>query len=231
MLGILFAGRNQIKELWVDSKVLRLADKLKRKCEKKWSRQRMQRMITKKKRERGELPPQRQQVERQGRGGSNIKRGGGPGRGRGGPGREGQQSGRGRNQQAQGRGRGGGGGQVRGRTEGKSQNRAGRGTSNPESSEAQSPNGKEGETQPAKGDVWFGHENHPGTKSFQRAVRKAYNAFPEDDFGPEIYKHVKKQLKGKRFFIDDGSGSCSEVSRMVIKNEMEKEFNSAKAAN
>ena len=225
MLGIIFAGRNQLRELWVDSKVLRLADKLKRKCEKKWSRQRLQRMVAKKKRERGELPPQRQQVERQGRGGSNTGRGG-PGRGRGGPGRGGQQPGRGRNQQSQGRGRGGG--QGRGRGTGKSQKRAGRGTSNPDRAD---PGSNEAQAQPAKGDVWFGNESHPGTKSFQRAVQKAYKAFPEDDFGPEIYKHVKKQLKGKRFFIDDGSGSCTEVSRVVIKNEMEKQFNSAKAAN
>jgi hypothetical protein len=242
LTAMFIVGRREIKELWGDSRTLRLADTLKRKCEKNWARQRMQRQIMKKRRERAgyvnnndgpgpDSAPGRQQMERS----SGIR---GPGAGR-------TQSGRGA---PEARGRGGQGG--RGKSPRNSGGRGGRGNqpkagvrnpdqrtrrsksserkSNPETNErAAAPDHEEPILQPEKGDVCFGNEKHPGTKALRRAVQKSMDTFAEEDFSPEVYKSIKKQFKGKGFFVRDGSG-WRQASKVEIRHGIEKVFNEAK---
>jgi hypothetical protein len=245
LTAMFIVGRKEIKELWGDSRTLRLADKLKRKCEKNWARQRMQRQIMKKRRERAgyvnnndgpgpDSAPGRQQMDR-----SSDTRGRGAGR---------TQAGRGAPEEGRARGRGGQGG--RGRSPRDSGGRGGRGNqpkaglrdpeqpprsskgsgrkSNPETNEpAAAPDHEEPIMQPEKGDVCFGNEKHPGTKALSRAVQKSMETFAEEDFSPEVYKSIKKQCKGKGFFVRDGSG-WRQASKVEIKNGIEKAFNEAK---
>ena len=57
LLGTLAVlGRKNLKDLWDGPEVMQLADKLKRKCEKSWGRQRMRRQVEKQKMERGDQP-------------------------------------------------------------------------------------------------------------------------------------------------------------------------------
>jgi hypothetical protein len=54
--------------------------------------------------------------------------------------------------------------------------------------------------QPRSKDVCFGYEDHPGTRAFRKVVEEVAADFGEEDFKPEIYKTIRKKLKGRRFF-------------------------------
>ena len=58
-------------------------------------------------------------------------------------------------------------------------------------------------------------------------MQKSLESFDDEDFGPAVYKDIKKQLKGKKFFVKDGS-NWREASKVEVKNEIEKAFNNAK---
>lgn len=243
LLTMFIVGRKEIKELWRDSRTLRLADKLQRKCEKNWARQRMHRQVMKKRRERAgyvnndansgpDAAPGRQQMDR-----SSGSRGPGGGR---------NQSGRGTPDERRPRERGAQGGGGR-KPRSNSGGRAGRGNArNAGPKESEPPMGrsknrvtnkiqetseaaamKDANAQPQKGDICFGNEKHPGTKGLQRAVQKSTNTFAGEDFNPEIYKSIKKQFKGKSFFVRDGSG-WREASKVEIRRGIEQAFISAK---
>jgi hypothetical protein len=49
-------------------------------------------------------------------------------------------------------------------------------------------------------DVWLGNKFHPGTKHFHRAIRFAAEDFEDEEYSRRVYKSIKKELKGRRFF-------------------------------
>eukprot|EP00536_Pseudo-nitzschia_multiseries_P004855 jgi/Psemu1/295722/fgenesh1_pm.85_\ len=56
-------------------------------------------------------------------------------------------------------------------------------------------------TEPEPRDVCFRNNAHPGTKSFRKVVKEvAAELGDQEEFKPEIYKKIKKKLKGRRFF-------------------------------
>ena len=57
--------------------------------------------------------------------------------------------------------------------------------------------------QPKPKDICFGYEDHPGTKYFRRIVDEVANEYGEEEFKPEIYKVIRKKLKGRRFFMSN----------------------------
>ena len=55
--------------------------------------------------------------------------------------------------------------------------------------------------QPRPKDICFGYENHPGTKFFRSVVKEVITDFGGEEYKPEIFKVIKRKLKGRRFFI------------------------------
>jgi hypothetical protein len=55
--------------------------------------------------------------------------------------------------------------------------------------------------QPRSNDVCFGNEDHPGTRPFRNVVEEVAADFGKEDFKPEVYKIIRKKLKGRRFFM------------------------------
>jgi len=54
---------------------------------------------------------------------------------------------------------------------------------------------------PEPRDVCFRNNEHPGTRSFRKAVKDVATDYgQEEEFKPDIYKKIKKKLKGRRFF-------------------------------
>jgi hypothetical protein len=56
---------------------------------------------------------------------------------------------------------------------------------------------------PLDRDVCFEAEDHPGTKSFLVAVRKTLKALGPSAYSPKVYRHIKRQLPDRRFFVCD----------------------------
>jgi len=241
LTAIFIVGRKEIKELWVDSRTLRLADKLMKKCEKNWARQRMMRQITKKRKEKanggmagpGASPGQHQMERPAGGRNSNAGRGqsGGPnvstGSDRGGRGNQGGRGKRPRNQA----GRGGRGNRPPTRP-GSNDPRAARSSSRgrklkPGSNDRAMPESESGNIELEQSDICVDDNSHPGNMALQRAAQKSLENFADDDFGPELYKHIKKELKGKRFLISDGS-QWRQASKLEIRDAVEKAFNDAR---
>jgi hypothetical protein len=50
-------------------------------------------------------------------------------------------------------------------------------------------------------DVCYGLEGHPGTTMLHTAVMDAVLQFPNTEWSPPVYKFVRAQLQGRRFFI------------------------------
>eukprot|EP00980_Cylindrotheca_fusiformis_P007925 scaffold1697_cov120-Cylindrotheca_fusiformis.AAC.7 len=242
LLAMFIVGRKEIKELWTDSRTLRLADNLKRKCEKNWARQRMHRQVMKKRRERAgyvnndndvsgpDSAPARQQMDRPGGSrGSNPSSRGNPNerrsRSRGADGRRnedrrnpGRREGR--------RGHPKDGSRNTDQTTGQSNNRGAKKSPGSNAAKA-APDNNAARAEPQKGDVCLGNEKHPGTKALRRAAQKSLETFSNDDFNPDVYRSIKRQLKGKEFFVRDGTG-WRQASKGEIKRGIEKAFNEAK---
>lgn len=81
--------------------------------------------------------------------------------------------------------------------------------------------------QPTDNDVCFDADQHPGTKAMHKAVKKTLKKYPTEEYSPEIYRHIKNQLSGRKFFVCDDENN-PDVWREVQKNELaellQKEF-------
>jgi hypothetical protein len=64
-------------------------------------------------------------------------------------------------------------------------------------------NYEEGE-QPGDFDVCFDADDHPGTVELHNVMRNTMQDFPADtEYGPSVYRHIKQQLPGRRYFLVD----------------------------
>jgi hypothetical protein len=82
---------------------------------------------------------------------------------------------------------------------------------------------EETNTQPTVNDVCFGADEHPGTIAYEAAVSKSLKRWGGQDFGPPVYRAIKKQLPGRRFFICDDPDQPEEW-REVLKQELVETF-------
>ncbi|CAJ1961189.1 unnamed protein product [Cylindrotheca closterium] len=239
LITIFIVGRKEIKEMWNDSRTLRLADKLMKKCEKNWARQRMQRLIAKKRKERAGggnagqgVPPEQNQIERPSGGRkSNAGRyqpdgNNATGRGRG----RDNLGGRGRNPRNP-AGREGGGRRPVQRQNAGTRRRHSRGRkAESEGNDGGKAAGSQSDCiEVGKNDICVDNDSNPGNKALRRAAEKSVDTFGVDDFGPEVYKDIKKQLKGKRFLIRDGS-QWRQAGKIEIRDAVERAFNEAKGS-
>jgi hypothetical protein len=68
-------------------------------------------------------------------------------------------------------------------------------------------------------DVCFEAEDHAGTKEFLNVTRNALKKFGPSAYSPKIYRHIKRQLRDRRFFICDDDDKPFEW-REVTKSEL-----------
>jgi hypothetical protein len=74
-------------------------------------------------------------------------------------------------------------------------------------------------SKPTNLDVCFDADEHPGTISMQAAVDSTVLEHHARNYCPEIYREIKKQLPGKRFFVCDNENFPDEW-RQVPKTEL-----------
>ena len=72
---------------------------------------------------------------------------------------------------------------------------------------------------PTDFDVCFDADDHPGTIVFDKAVRKTVAQNSDKEYSPSLYRAIKKQLPGRRFFVCDDEDN-PEVWREVTKKEL-----------
>lgn len=173
-LGTLFiVGRKEIKELWNGSKVLKLADGLISKFERKWGKARMKEFAERLRRQNEEQAP-------------------------------GAENEIGQEEPTTGR-----------RSK---KNRA----ENPTTRSSPSNN-----MEPRPKDVCFGNEDHPGTKAFRRAVEEVADDLGEEEYRPEIYKMIRKKLKGRRFFMRSNI-VWAEASKLETRKQIGRAYDRAR---
>lgn len=73
--------------------------------------------------------------------------------------------------------------------------------------------------QPTDNDICFDADQHPGTKAMHKAVEKTVKKYPTEEYSPEQYRHIKKQLPGRKFFVCDDENQ-PDVWREVQKDEL-----------
>lgn len=61
-------------------------------------------------------------------------------------------------------------------------------------------------------DVCFEADGHPGTDAFLAAVRASVKKFGPSAYSPKIYRHIKKQLPGRRFYVCEDDSKLDEWS-------------------
>lgn len=72
-----------------------------------------------------------------------------------------------------------------------------------------------GSAQPTDKDVCFDADLHPGTKAMYAAVQKTLKKYPKAEYSPVQYRHIKKQLPGRRFFVSE-DGEWREVDNTEL---------------
>jgi hypothetical protein len=77
-------------------------------------------------------------------------------------------------------------------------------------------------TLPAAHDVYFRDQSRPGTQDFVQMIQRAAVEFEGEDYNPKIHKHVRAQLKGRRFFhrSSDSDQEWKEADKFVVRNEI-----------
>ena len=73
--------------------------------------------------------------------------------------------------------------------------------------------------QPMDEDICFDADDHPGTMDLHDAMRFTMGEFPDSEYGPPIYRHIKKQLPNRKFFVVDDADQ-PDVWREVGKKEL-----------
>jgi len=81
--------------------------------------------------------------------------------------------------------------------------------------------------QPRATDICFGSKSHPGTKEFRTIVEEVAADLGEEDYKPEIYKVIRRKLKGRRFLMKN-SNSWVEASKLETRKQIGRAFDRAR---
>ncbi len=87
---------------------------------------------------------------------------------------------------------------------------------------------------PTDNDICFDADEHPGTKAMHKAVKKTIKKYPNEEYSPEQYQHIKKQLTGRKFFICDDEHNPDvwrEVQKTELVDLLRKEYEDMKQRN
>ena len=91
----------------------------------------------------------------------------------------------------------------------------------------QSESAPPGQMQPRLKDICIGQENHPGTRFLRNIVEETRADFGEEEYKPEIFKVVKRKLRGRRFFIKKDS-VWEEASKLETRKEIGRAYDRAR---
>jgi len=86
---------------------------------------------------------------------------------------------------------------------------------------------------PLPQDVCFDAVKHPGTAAMEKAVRKSVKEFPKTQYCPKVYRHMKRQLPGRRFFVCDDENKPNvwrEVPKAELVELFRREFEAAQSS-
>lgn len=81
--------------------------------------------------------------------------------------------------------------------------------------------------QPRSTDVCFGYDDHPGTKALRKVVQEVAAAHGEEEYKPEIYKIIRRKLKGRRFFMTNNI-VWAEASKLETRKQIGKVYDRAR---
>jgi hypothetical protein len=84
---------------------------------------------------------------------------------------------------------------------------------------------------PTDNDVCFDADDHPGTIEMKAAIDATIQKNPDDDYSPSIYRQIKRQMLGRRFFICDDEnqpGRWREVAKKELVELLRREFTDVK---
>jgi hypothetical protein len=73
---------------------------------------------------------------------------------------------------------------------------------------------------PSAVDICFDRAHHPGNAALVRAVRSSLKSFADTGWSPPIYKAIKNQLRGRRFFVKTGEGQWKEATQQERRKKM-----------
>jgi len=76
-------------------------------------------------------------------------------------------------------------------------------------------------------DVYFGYEEHPGTRAFRSVVQEVAADLGEEEFKPEIYKIIKRKLKGRDYFKTNGI-VWAEATKLETRKEIGRAYDHAR---
>jgi hypothetical protein len=74
--------------------------------------------------------------------------------------------------------------------------------------------------EPRDMDVCFDADEHPGTQALIKALKSSLRKFRDTEYGPPVYRFIKKQLPDRRFFFLCEDGGAPDVWREVTKKEL-----------
>lgn len=88
---------------------------------------------------------------------------------------------------------------------------------------------------PTKKDICFDSPDHPGTKAMYNAIQKTVKSYPTEEYAPDQYRHIKKQLKGRHFYVrttttdnnNEKETTWNEVPKAELVELLRREFESA----
>jgi len=81
--------------------------------------------------------------------------------------------------------------------------------------------------QPRAKDVCFGYEDHPGTRALIDTVEQVAADFYGEEYKPEIYRVIRKKLKGRRFFMNNSS-VWAEASKLETRKHIGRAYDRAR---
>lgn len=84
---------------------------------------------------------------------------------------------------------------------------------------------------PTDNDVCFDADDHPGTIKMKAAIHTTIQKYPDDDYSPSIYRHIKRQMPDRRFFICDDENQPDkwrEIAKKELVELLRREFTDVK---
>jgi hypothetical protein len=88
----------------------------------------------------------------------------------------------------------------------------------------------EDDDRPTPMDICFGKKNHPGNEALKKAIRKNRPEYNSMVWAPPVYKAIKSDLRGRRYFVPLEQGGWQQATPEERRTEMGTYYNAEKNA-
>lgn len=88
----------------------------------------------------------------------------------------------------------------------------------------------EDDDRPAPMDICFGKKHHPGNEAMKKAIRKHLPDYNYMEWAPPVYKAIKSNLRGRRYFVPLEQGGWQQATQQERRTEMGNYYNAEKNA-